>query len=172
MVLTELISNISVLSIILFVVGIIFIVIEMEMPGFGVFGVLGVISLVACIFVTAKTFTQGIIMTSVLIVVVVILLAVMAALASKGYLPKGMKLTESTSAELGFSGAKDMKHLVGKTGKTLTKLRPVGDADFDGVRLDVISRGEYIEKDSVIEVIEVEGNRIVVRARDESSVQK
>lgn len=167
---TELLSNISVISLALFVAGIIFIIVEMYMPGFGAFGILGAICLVACIFVTAKTFTQGLIMTAALFVIVVVLLAILATLGSKGYLPKGITLKESTSAEQGFSGTEDMKYLLGKTGKAVTNLRPVGGVDFDGVRLDAVSRGEYINKDTYVEVIEVEGNRIVVRVKEDSHI--
>ncbi|NLL40050.1 MAG: hypothetical protein GX254_10760 [Clostridiales bacterium] len=166
----ELISNISILSLVFFVLGIVLFIIEINMPGFGVFGILGFISLVACIFVTANTFAQGLIMTAAMFVIVIIILAVFASLASKGYLLKGVALKEATSAELGFSGTEDMKYLIGKAGVALTNLRPVGDADFDGVRLDVVSRGEFIRKGSVVEVIEVEGNRIVVREKESSAV--
>jgi len=76
-------------------------------------------------------------------------------------------LSDSTSAESGFSGAEDMQYLLGKAGTTLTPLRPSGNADFDGVRLDVVSRGEFIDPGTPIEVIEVEGNRIVVRVKQQ-----
>ena len=34
--------------------------------------------------------------------------------------------------------------------------------DVDGVRLDVLTRGEFIEKGKEVKVINVEGSRIVV----------
>lgn len=170
MVIAELISNISVLSLIFFALGIALLIIEMHLPGFGIFGILGFISLVACIFVTADTFAQGLIMTAAMFVIVIIILAVFAFLASKGHLLKAVALKEATSTELGFSGTEDMKYLIGKAGVAVTNLRPVGDADFDGVKLDVVSRGEYIQKGTAVEVIEVEGNRIVVREKKESVV--
>jgi membrane-bound ClpP family serine protease len=160
----ELLSNITVWSVVLFIVGIVLLVIELHIPGFGIFGVLGVIVLVVDIFITAKTFTQGLIMTAVLFVIVVVLMAVLASFVSKGRLPKGLTLKQSNSTEMGFSGAEDMKYLIGKSGTTITVLRPAGIVDFDGVRLDVITRGDYLEKATPVEVIEVEGNRIVVRA--------
>lgn len=160
----ELLSNVTVWSVVLFIVGIVLLVIELHIPGFGIFGVLGIIVLIVDVFITAKTLTQGLLMIAVLFVIVVVLMAVLASIASKGRLPKGLTLKESTSAELGFSGVEDMKYLIGKTGITATVLRPVGNVDFDGVRLDVVTRGEYLEKDTPVDVIEVEGNRIVVRA--------
>ncbi len=171
-VLSELISNISVLSVVLFVVGLILIAIEMHLPGFGIFGVLGIIVLVIDIFITAETFVQGMIMTAAFFVIIAVVLAILISFASKGrLLPKGLTLKESTSAELGFSGTEDMKYLIGKTGKAVTVLRPVGSVDLDGVKLDVVTRGEYIPKDTVVEVIEVEGNRIVVREREKAQLK-
>ncbi|WML34888.1 NfeD family protein [Clostridium sp. OS1-26] len=50
-------------------------------------------------------------------------------------------------------------------GTTLTILRPAGIADVNGIKLDVVSEGEFISKDRKIEIIKVEGRRIVVREK-------
>ena len=164
----ELMGNISLASIILFIAGMIFIIIELYQPGFGVFGGLGIICLATCIILTAQTVMQGIILTAIFIVIVVILLLVFLLLVAKRRLPKKLILEESTSAELGFSGTEDMKHLLGKNGTVVSVCRPSGNVDFDGVKHDVVSRGEYIPKGTTIEVIEVEGGRVVVRAIETS----
>ena len=52
---------------------------------------------------------------------------------------------------------------MGKTGVTDTPLRPAGMAEFDGVKLSVVSEGEFIESGREVTVERVEGNRIVVR---------
>jgi len=57
--------------------------------------------------------------------------------------------------------------LVGKRGKTLTPLRPAGSVLIDGERVDVVSDGGYIPADRQVEVIQVEGVRVVVRAVEE-----
>ena len=46
---------------------------------------------------------------------------------------------------------------------THTALRPAGIGEFDGVKLNVVSDGEFIAMDKPIRVQSVEGNRIVVR---------
>ena len=159
-----LLENISILSIILFIVGIGLIVVEMFEPGFGFFGAFGVISLIICIFVTAQTVMQGVMLTAFFFVLVLIMLGIFLSLMSKGRLPKKLILQESETVEQGFSGAGDMNHLMGKTGDVIARCRPAGIAEFDGVRLDVVSKGEFIEKGVRIEVIEIEGNRIVIKA--------
>jgi len=52
--------------------------------------------------------------------------------------------------------------LEGKEGVAHSPLRPAGTALFDGVRVDVITRGEMIAAKTRIKVIAVEGNRVVV----------
>lgn len=53
--------------------------------------------------------------------------------------------------------------LIGRTGVTLTILRPAGKAQIDGKFVDVVSDGPFIEQGTAIEVLEVNGNRVVVR---------
>ncbi len=56
----------------------------------------------------------------------------------------------------------------GKQGLSLTPLRPSGIVRLEGRRLDVVTRGEMIESGINVRVVEVLGNRIVVRAVDET----
>ena len=53
--------------------------------------------------------------------------------------------------------------LVGKQGVAITPLRPAGIALIDSVRYDVVSEGGFIANNSKIEVVKIEGYRIVVR---------
>lgn len=57
---------------------------------------------------------------------------------------------------------KGKAELVGKSGIARTDLHPGGIAIIDNKRIDVVSRGELIEASSEIQVIAVEGNRVVV----------
>lgn len=52
---------------------------------------------------------------------------------------------------------------MGDCGKTLTRLRPAGKAMINGRRMDVIAQGEMIDEGRMVEVVEIEGIRIVVR---------
>jgi len=163
----ELLSNISWVSIVLFIIGIGLIVVEMFEPGIGFFGVFGIISLIACIFVTAQTVLQGLLLTGFFFVLLLILLGVFLVIFSKGRVPRKLILHESETVDQGFTGTEDMKYLMGRSGIVTTTCRPVGNVNFDGVKLDVVSLGEFIEKGTTVEVIEIEGNRIVVREKKE-----
>ena len=71
-----------------------------------------------------------------------------------------MKFTQT-----GYTGAQmQYKDLVGQEGVALTSLRPAGMARFGEKKVDVVSEGEVVDPDSRVRVIEVKGNRVVVRA--------
>ena len=163
-----LLESVSILSIILFVVGVGLLIVEMFEPGFGFFGVSGIVSLIICIFVTADTVTQGLTLTAIFFVIILILLGVFLAMVSKGRIPGKLILKETEALDQGFSGTEDMAYLMGKTGKVVTICRPVGNVDFDGVKLEVVTQGEFIEKGETVEVIEIEGNRVVVKIKQDN----
>lgn len=54
--------------------------------------------------------------------------------------------------------------LMGASGTTTTALRPAGTALFGGELVDVVSDGAFIQPGQKVMVIQVEGNRVVVRA--------
>lgn len=148
--------------------GIIFVVIEMFEPGFGVPGIIGVILLAAGIILYSKTVLQALIMIAVVLAVLGAALALVLQSASKGRLGKHIVLDSTVDDDVKFSAFDDLSYLVGSEGKTLTVLRPSGSADFNGVRLDVVSEGEYIPKGTTVYVDKIEGNRIVVKQRPAS----
>ena len=88
----------------------------------------------------------------------------------------GLKLLARSPATLrkslarkegGSSQSSELESYVGRQGNALTDLRPAGIAVINGKRVDVVTRGEYLEKDSAIMVTAVTGNQIIVRKKDE-----
>ncbi len=68
------------------------------------------------------------------------------------------------ASEKGFSSARDrLNDLLSEEGIALTTLRPSGVANIKGDKIDVISEGEMISKNTRIKVIDVKGNRIIVK---------
>ena len=74
-----------------------------------------------------------------------------------------MELKDINLVEDGYVAVKDMDIFIGREGMTTTVLRPTSMAEFDGVKLNVQSDGEYIPKDVRVRVERVEGPRVVVR---------
>jgi membrane-bound serine protease (ClpP class) len=61
--------------------------------------------------------------------------------------------------------ANGVSSLMGSFGVAVSDLRPAGVANIEGERMDVVSDGEFIKTGTNLEVIRVEGRRILVRAR-------
>jgi membrane-bound serine protease (ClpP class) len=83
------------------------------------------------------------------------------------YLPRspiwkqiGLQMQQRSS--LGYVTSSDLTHFLGRTGRAATVLRPSGMAEIDGVRLDVVTEGEFLEAGTPLVVIQVEGSRVVV----------
>lgn len=55
------------------------------------------------------------------------------------------------------------KGLEGKTGITLTDMRPSGMIEIEGNRYDAATKGEYIEKNSKIKILSVEADHVYIR---------
>ena len=70
------------------------------------------------------------------------------------------KLTSQTSVgDLGI----DHSTLLEQQGEAYTDLRPSGKANINDQRFDVVTEGVFLEKGDPIQVIAIEGQRIVVR---------
>ena len=52
---------------------------------------------------------------------------------------------------------------MGREGTTTGVLRPTGIADFDGVRLNVCSEGDFVEPGERVRITAIDGSRIIVR---------
>lgn len=150
-------------SAILFILGFILVIVEMFHPGFGAPGITGTILLILGIISVARNLYDVFILIILILAVLGIALTFVLYSATKGKLYKTLVLTDSLNKEQGFEGTEDLNFFLGKEGKAITILRPAGTADFDGVKLDVVSESEYIQKDTKVKVIKVEGRRIVVR---------
>jgi len=151
---------------ILFLGGIVLIFVEVFLtPGFGVAGISGVILLASSIvwaFMKADSTIAGYFTLIALSVFLIILAGVVKFWPkSKGW--KKLILNTAETKSSGFSSSSpDMEKWLGKTGSTISILRPSGVAEIEGVKLDVVTKGEFIPPHSQIKVIKVEGNRIVV----------
>lgn len=70
--------------------------------------------------------------------------------------------TELSSKQGVTSQAPELERYLGQEGQAMTDLRPAGMASINGKRIDVVTRGEYIDKGTPIVVLAVSANQIVV----------
>lgn len=153
------------LVLILVVIGFILLLIELLIiPGFGFTGIMGLLSLVVASYTayTRLNFLTGLITSLGSLIVIILSLK----LFPKTGIWKKLRLEKAETKEDGFQAStKDLKALIGKEGISSTPLRPSGTATIDGRRVDVVTEGIFLPQDSKIKVINVEGNRVVVRER-------
>lgn len=152
--------------------GVILLALELlVVPGFGVVGILGIIAIGASLILAligpgaAPTF----ILQAATRVVGSLLVALLASFVLLRFLPRlpfgrRLILERGLDSAQGYASAPESDaRLLGRKGRTSSPLRPAGIAEFDGHRVDVVSEGELVEAGQTIEVIRVDGNRIVVR---------
>lgn len=159
-------GNIPALIVVLTLAGLGLLILEVFMPGFGVPGISGIILLIgAVILLWIRVNALAALGLVVLIVAVVaILLSIALKSAASGRLSKSpIILQEEERTEAGFISNADMSVFLGRVGETRTVLRPSGIAEFDGVRLNVVSDGTYLQQGAKVRIESVEGSRIVVR---------
>ncbi len=74
------------------------------------------------------------------------------------------RLALEASLEGGVPFAQDYSIYMGQEGESLSDLRPAGIVMIDGKKVDVVTGGELIPRGRRVRVVQVEGNRVVVRA--------
>ena len=156
-------DGIQIYQIVILLLGLVFMIIEMFTPGFGVSGGVGLLLLVLGILLTASNLFEGLVMFIILLIILGVALTIVLHSATRGRLSKILVLNDALKKSEGFIGTEDLEYFIGKEGIASTILRPSGTAEFDGVRLDVVSDGGYIPKDSRVKIVHVAGRRIVVK---------
>lgn len=155
-------------ALVMMIAGFVLLIIEMYIPGFGLAGISGTLLMAGGIILMEPTPLQALL----LVLFSVLLLGIAFSLAmhsiSKGRLSRSkLVLNEALSRDEPSDG-EDLSYFVGRVGQTRTALRPAGIAEFDGVKLNVVSDGDFVDTQRFVRVERVEGNRIVVRESDET----
>ena len=150
-------------------VGILLLIVEMFMPGFGLPGIAGIVLLLAAIVLTWMEHGSYAGLGATLAVVAVGGLAVTLSLrsASRGRLSRSPLILKDDMAGEARQAAEQLEQFLGKQGTASTVLRPAGIATIDGQRVDVVTRGDFIQQGEDIVVEEVEGARVTVRRAGE-----
>ncbi len=147
---------------ILLFMGLAFIVLEGFVPSGGVIGILALASIVFgiyCLFRQDHPYIAMMVIPMYLLAFYGMFQFMVRRLSFKG----AMAPDTSTSVDM------RIVDLVGKEGVTTMPLRPAGMAIIDGNKVDVVTMGDFIEKDIPVRVVDNSGNRVVVRQMDSRS---
>ena len=148
--------------VIMMLVGVALLVVEMYVPGFGAPGISGCVLLVLGFVLLKPPLAEGLLLFAILAAILCVALSICLYSASKGRLSKSKLVLNDVAVSAKAAENNDLNYFIGREGVTHTALRPAGIGEFDGVKLNVVSDGEFIAKDRPIRVQSVEGNRIVV----------
>lgn len=158
-------ANFAILLTIYFI-GLILILIDGKLLNDGTLAVLGLVGMVLSVVIAAPDIYAGLYAVIGIVVGVAVSFAFLKLFKRRNMWSK-ITLKDRLTEEAGYSSINETyEELVGKTGVTMTDLRPVGTIRIDDEEYSAISNAQWVEKDSKIIVEEVDGTRILVKKVD------
>lgn len=159
------VGNASWLSIFMFIIGVLLLVVEMFIPGFGLPGVSGLILLFLGVGTSMRSLEHAI--TAIFISSLTGVLAVII-LFKYGFTSNifdRITLHNSSPNELLVKENRiDNASIdIGQRATALTVLRPSGFIDLNGEKLDAIAESDWIQRGATVEVVQIEGRKIIVK---------
>ncbi len=173
------------LEIILFLIGLVCLAVELFVfPGMGIFGMSGILLMLCSIVMASHTFIwpthdyeyRELGYTLLQVTGMLIVVALGAAVLARYFpsLPLFNRLILKPEPWTGFEadenaarpvveGYESLSFLIGETGRTTSPLRPTGKARFGNLKIDVMAAGGFVETDSLVEVVDVQGTRVIVK---------
>lgn len=155
-------------AILLLGLGLVLVMAEVLFPSFGILSVLATAAFVAAVVLAFRQDQE----TGVTFVVAIALGAPVMVLAGMKLFPKSPMGRRMIAPGLSFASSASLDprdlELVGASGTAETNCRPSGVGRLQGRRVSVVTRGEFIAKGEPIQVVEVQGNRVVVARSSET----
>lgn len=159
------VGNASWISIFMFVLGVLLIVVEMFIPGFGLPGVSGLILLFLGIGTSMQSLEHAItaifisMLTGILAVIILFKYGFKSSLFDRITL-----FTSSPNKMVVKDNRIDQSTIeIGQIATAMTVLRPSGFIELNGEKLDAIAESEWIRKGASVEIIQIEGRKIIVK---------
>lgn len=157
------VGNASWFSIMFFVVGVVFLIIEAFVPGFGLPGIAGIILTIFGIATSMQSLQQA--FTAILMALIIAIIAVVIifkyGLNSRTFRSITLESTIKGSSNVNVEEKKLAQ--IGDVGFAATMMRPTGFIEIGENRFDATAISNYIAKGAAIEVIQIEGSKIVVK---------
>jgi membrane-bound serine protease (ClpP class) len=156
-------------AILLLALGLGLILAEVLFPSFGVLSVLATAAIVAAVALAFRESTAS----GVRFLVATALLVPGAILIGFKLFPRSPFGRRMVAGGLSFESTPALDRrdveLLGQEGELEAPCRPAGMARIAGRRVDVVTRGEWLERGERVRVVEVQGNRVVVARPPERS---
>jgi membrane-bound serine protease (ClpP class) len=155
------------LPIILQLVGVVVVIAEIILPSGGILSIVALGVFGYSLFVVFSEISKAV--GFAFVAADLVLIPVLVILGLKLLARSPVTLRKTLSRERGVSSQpSDLDSYINMQGTAVTDLRPAGKAIINGKRVDVVTRGDYLEKGAAIIVNAVTGNQIIVRKKDNS----
>lgn len=156
-----------VLIIALILIGIAALIMELFLPTAGIIGIIGGGCIIAGITFTYRWFgpLPGTLVLMGSIIAVPLIVFGALKIFPGTFFGKIIILNKQQNSRDGYVSYSSEKYrdLQGKNGIALTSLRPSGMVEINNSKYSVITSGEFIEKDTPVTVLKVEGSKIIVK---------
>lgn len=156
-------------TIILFIIGLILLLVEiLVIPGFGFAGIGGLAAMVISVFMASVSPQQALISMAVALMGTLVLVIIGMKVLGTRNLWSRLILQTRQEKQTGYQAPSlQLENYLGQEGRAVTQLRPAGTIEIEGQRIDVVTEGEFIPRGSWVQVIKVEGTRVVVRPAED-----
>jgi len=152
----------------IYFIGLILILIDGKLLNDGTLAVLGLVAMVLAVVIAAPDIYTGIYAVIGVIVGIAISFSFLKVFKRREMWGK-IALKDRLTKEEGYSSInKEYEQLVNKTGVTITDLRPIGTIRVQNKDYSAISDAQWIQKGTNVQIIEVDGTRILVKEIDKT----
>jgi|GEM_PF-765598 len=147
---------------IIYFVGLLLILIDGKIVNDGTLATLGLAGMILSVIIAAPNFFAGIYAVLGVLVGGALSFTFLKIFKRRNMWSK-IALKDRLTKEAGYSSLnEEYEQLVGKTGITITDLRPVGTIRIENDEYSGVSNAQWIEKGTEIKVVEVDGTKILV----------
>ncbi|MBS6928201.1 MAG: nodulation efficiency protein D [Finegoldia magna] len=152
-------GDIDIIGILVFLIGLLFVGLELIVPGGFIAGIIGVLSMIVGISMIINNLYLAFL--TVVIAITIDVLFILVFLSKEFDSSKFNKFVLKETNSKSFT--QTSKKYLNKKGTTITPLRPSGKVEIDGDYIDAITRGDFIPKGCEVVVSEIKDFKIIVR---------
>lgn len=139
------------------IIGLILLMAEALIPGFGIFGLIGGACMLGSTIMAGMKYGFGVFLIMIAAFIILLLLFIFFANRKKD---KFILTDVLNTKDFDESILQDMQ---GKQGITVTTVQPYGKMEVEGKQIDVCSEGGYIEKNKMVQIVQIKGKTVVVK---------
>ena len=147
----------------LIIIGLVFLALEiLVIPGVGIAGIIGFILIAFGVWQTYAA--HGMLAGHLVLAGTFALTILTLVLSLRGKTWKKLALSTAIDSKVNTIDEKLLKP--GDSGKTVSRLAPMGKALINGEFYEVSTNGDFIDQQTEIEVLKIEYNKIIVKRKD------